>query len=138
MCADRLNEVYHGQVYSQRVVQELRDRIHWMCDQVTGQRVLDIGCSQGIVSLLLAREGFEVRGVDLDAEAIQFALAERAKESDDTQARLEFVHESIFTSALEPQSYDTIVLGEVLEHLTNPTGCWIWWSPGSGRKVWSS
>ncbi len=40
-------------------------RIDWMVSQAKGLKVLDIGCSHGIISQLLAKEGFKVIGADI-------------------------------------------------------------------------
>ncbi|MFC1610892.1 glycosyltransferase [Myxococcota bacterium] len=118
--SDKINEVYAGELYGKCVQQGLRDRVHWMSSQVNGPRVLDIGCSQGIVAILLAREGFDVLGVDTDPDAIRRALADREKESEDTQKRLTFRNASIFDEPLDKASFDTILLGEIIEHLAQP------------------
>ncbi|WP_062320411.1 hypothetical protein [Halolactibacillus sp. JCM 19043] len=39
---------------------EVRERIHWIAKEAKGKSMLDIGCSQGILSILLAREGKKV------------------------------------------------------------------------------
>ena len=41
-------------------------RIDWMISQAKGSKVLDIGCSRGMVSLLLAKKGFKVIGADIN------------------------------------------------------------------------
>lgn len=69
---DRLNEVYYGKLMNKETQDILRERVNWMCGQVQGTRVLDVGCSQGIVSILLARQGKEVVGVDIDPESIDY------------------------------------------------------------------
>ena len=120
MSPDRVSEVYHEKLYNRRVQQDLRNRIHWMCTQAQGKQVLDVGCSQGILSILLAREGYQVVGIDSDPEAIEYAEKDRAKESPDTQKRLEFRNASIFDCQFEEGSFDTVILGEVVEHVVNP------------------
>ncbi|MCH7628746.1 MAG: hypothetical protein IH997_08525, partial [Proteobacteria bacterium] len=58
--ADRISELYLGEVASDEASEVARERIHWMCSHARGETVLDIGCSQGIAAILLAREGFVV------------------------------------------------------------------------------
>ena len=60
--ADRVNEAYYGSLGETMAV-KTRDRINWMCSQASGNTVLDVGCSQGIATILLSREGFRVKGV---------------------------------------------------------------------------
>ena len=54
--SDRISEVYKGEIWAESTQQVARDRIHWLVGQATGD-VLDIGCSQGIASILCARRG---------------------------------------------------------------------------------
>ncbi|QNP41432.1 glycosyltransferase family protein [Lysobacter solisilvae (ex Woo and Kim 2020)] len=115
--ADRINEAYYdamGAAFGQKT----RERINWMCAHARGNRVLDIGCSQGIASILMAREGMAVTGVDIYAPAIEYALAEREKEIESVKARLDF--HCIELAALGAELFDTVVMGEVVEHQTNP------------------
>ena len=67
----------------------LRDRIHWLVDNARG-RVLDVGCSQGIASILCARSGLEVLGIDNDPDSIEFARADRERKAPEVRDRLEF------------------------------------------------
>lgn len=69
---DRVMEAYYGKL-GEHFMQETRTRVHWICAQVTGKTVLDVGCSQGIIPVLLAREGYVVTGVDNSAKAIEQA-----------------------------------------------------------------
>lgn len=54
---DRVNERYYGMVNTVKSQEATRARIHWICRHVSGNRMLDAGCSQGITSILLGREG---------------------------------------------------------------------------------
>jgi len=83
--SDRISERYKGETSSEKGQSMARQRINWMCRQVEGKNVIDIGCSQGIVSILLARQGFEVVGVDIDDKAIEYANADRANEPPEVQ-----------------------------------------------------
>ncbi len=115
--ADRINEAYYdamGAAFGQKT----RDRINWMCANARGSTVLDIGCSQGIAAILMAREGLVVTGLDIYPPAIEYAMAERAKEIASVQQRLEFRCGEL--AALGEGQYDTVVMGEVVEHQTNP------------------
>ena len=59
---DRVTEAYYGKM-GQQFMRETQERIHWICNNVQGRSVLDVGCSQGIVPILLAREGINVIGI---------------------------------------------------------------------------
>ena len=117
--SDRISELYKGEIWTPDLQQRAQERIHWLVDQAKG-RVLDVGCSQGIASLLLARRGFEVVGIDVEADRIAYAEADRMAEPEDVAARVEFLHASGFDMPFDDDSFDTVLLGEVLEHLDKP------------------
>ncbi len=117
---DRVNELYRGEIFESDTQRSCRDRIHWMCAQVSGNDVLDVGCSQGITALLLGREGHHVVGVDLDPEAIRYAQGELDKESDHVKRNVEFRCVGGDALPFADESFDTVLMGEVLEHLTRP------------------
>ena len=98
----------------------LRQRIDWMVDQARGPRILDVGCSEGVLEILLAREGFNVTGVDINAEALAFARDLLAQEPEEVRARVRFVHGDLAQARLLDDRFDTLVMGEILEHLEDP------------------
>ena len=114
---DRINEAYYG-LLGEPFGRRTRERIHWICSSCSGKRVLDVGCSQGITTILLAREGFEVTGVDISQFAIEYAKGELDKEVATVKKRTNFLCVDFATFESEP--VDTVVMGEVLEHQTKP------------------
>ena len=119
MNADHIVRAYFGDP-AHPSTQRCRRRIHWMCEQAIGRQVLDIGCSEGIVALILAREGFSCTGVDLEDAALQYARQERDRESELVRARLHFQTADATALPFDDHSFDTVMVGEVLEHLTHP------------------
>ena len=117
---DRVSEVYAGAASDPVFQRHLRARIHWTCRQVQGRRVLDVGCSQGLVPILLAREGFEVVGIDIEPSAIEQAQATLARENETVRAKTGLVLGDVFTAELELGAFDTVIAGEIMEHLTQP------------------
>jgi len=120
---DRISELYKGLAndsFSEERLAEAQERIHWMCQRVEGQKVIDIGCSQGIASILLAREGFEVVGVDTNVEAVEYANSDRAKEPPEVQQRLTFIRGNIYDVDLPDREFHTAIMGEFLEHQVRP------------------
>lgn len=117
---DRISEVYKGEIMAETTQARARNRIHWMCSQARGMRVLDIGCSQGIASILLAREGFHVTGIDIQDSRIEYALSDLAKEPASVSELVEFRVGSGSNLEFDDGSFDVVLLGEVLEHLTVP------------------
>ena len=120
MNADRINELYAGKIFAPETQMRARERIHWICRQARGKRILDIGCSQGIVCLLLAREGFNCVGIDYEKTAIEYALEELKKEEDIVRKRVEFKIGDAVHLSFEDDSFDTVILGEIIEHLNHP------------------
>ncbi len=120
MNADRIAEVYEGAHGNPRTQQLARERVHWMCRQAAGDEVLDIGCSQGIVSLLLGREGRTVVGVDREAAVIAEAERRLALEEPAVRERVTFLEAEAGALPFEAARFDAVVLGEVLEHLVEP------------------
>ena len=117
---DRINEVYHGKLMCEETQDILRKRVHWMCSQTTGKRILDIGCSQGTVSILLAREGKEVVGVDIDPESIDYAKSELQEESPSLRGRVSFICSDIFALSADIGEFDNVIIGQVIEHHIQP------------------
>jgi SAM-dependent methyltransferase len=121
MGTDRITELYQGDIGVRSTQLRARERIHWMCERVRGDDVLDVGCSQGIATLLLAREGRRVTGVDVDEGALDFARAALEREDEVVRGRVEFVKADAGELPFDTDSRDTVILGEVLEHLVDPS-----------------
>lgn len=118
---DRVTELYRGEIFTPETQRVCRERVHWICSLAKGPRVLDAGCSQGIVSILLASEGHHVVGVDLDESAIDFASEHAGELAPEVRARLDFRVADVFSiQPDEPPAFDTLICGEFLEHFANP------------------
>jgi SAM-dependent methyltransferase len=115
---DRVAEAYLGGM-GEAMMQATRARIHWICGQVRGARVLDIGCSQGITAILLARAGHAVTALDPDPRVLADARGHLAAEPPEVQARLSFLEMEAGALPLS-RPFDSVILGEVLEHLEDP------------------
>lgn len=117
---DRVTEAYMGVFGGNAFMRQTQARIHWICRRVEGKKVADIGASQGIASILLAREGKTVLAVDSDAKAIGQARDYLAAEPERVQERVTLVEADALAHPFETGAYDTVVMGEILEHLTQP------------------
>ena len=113
--SDRISEVYKGEIWATSTQRVARDRIHWLVTQATGD-VLDVGCSQGIASILCARRGLAVVGIDIQADRVDYALAERENEPEDVRARLDFRLADGGALDFPDASFDTVLMGEIVEH----------------------
>ena len=77
-------------------------------------RILDVGCGNGSqLALPLARRGFQVTGIDIDARSIEHAkqLAQDLRDAT-------FVCGDV--AELKTKPFDVVILAEVLEHMTEP------------------
>ncbi|MDV4152002.1 methyltransferase domain-containing protein [Clostridium sp. AL.422] len=115
---DKINKAFSGEM-GEAFKDKTRQRIFWMMSKVQGENVLDIGCSQGITSILLGREGKKVIGIDALSESIEFANEELMSEEPEVRENVKFISANIVTTDLEFNKFDTIIMGEILEHLSN-------------------
>jgi len=77
-------------------------------------RVLDLGCGRGYLAGMLHERGLEVVGVDLNAGKITAARR--------LHPGIRFLRSDIREVDLPDESFDTVVLGEVLEHVGEEVG----------------
>ena len=76
-----------------------------------GKRVLDCGCGTGYGSVELAEAAIEVTGVDVSADAIDYARANYGR------ANTRYLIGSCLDLAFPAGSFDVLVAFEVIEHL---------------------
>ncbi len=82
---------------------------------VSGKTVIDIGCSIGVGANILSHRARHVWGVDLNAEAINFANQVFSRPN------LSFEQLDIENPPSRPIStFEVVVMSEVIEHLNNP------------------
>ena len=115
---DRIYEAYMGEM-GETFKQQTRDRIEWILQQVQNrEKILDIGCSQGIVSILCAQQGAQVTGIEIQKENYDFANRLLNSEYDSLSESVRFINQD-FMQYDEDVKYDAVILTEVLEHLPN-------------------
>jgi cyclopropane fatty-acyl-phospholipid synthase-like methyltransferase len=121
--SDRITEAYYGLLPNARGAfrERTRHRVHWICSQVKGDSILDIGCSQGLMSILLAREGKRCLGLDVNEKSIGQALEYLQAEPYQVRSNVAFFCADAVTHEYAKQKFDTILLAEVLEHLIHPS-----------------
>ena len=89
-----------------------------------GGRVLDLGCGTGKLWLAALRGG-ELAELTLadPSEAMLFRAADRVSR---TGARATAVHGGIGDERLPPQSYDLVLVGQVIDHRPDPQAALRW------------
>ena len=115
---DRIDDAYNG-LMGEDFMRKTRERLHWICSKVAGENVLDIGCSQGTLARLLAPLGKHVLGIDINKDAIAYAEGKLPELDVASRERLQFLAMNFMDFKSEAQ-FDTVVMGEILEHLPDP------------------
>jgi SAM-dependent methyltransferase len=97
---------------------------------IRGQRILDLGCGNGRLSILLAQSGNAVIGIDNSEEQIRLARsnpaagsalsASSALPSLSQGGSLEFRHAPMEATGLPDASFDTVILSQSLHHAAKP------------------
>ncbi len=85
-----------------------------------GGQVLEVGCGHGMLSLELARNGLDVRGIDLSPRCIE--VAEKFKKKArlaKTAGQLEYSCGDFLALEFAPQSFKTVVFFRSLHHFPN-------------------
>jgi 2-polyprenyl-3-methyl-5-hydroxy-6-metoxy-1,4-benzoquinol methylase len=116
--ADRISELYKGELEGPAQARS-KARVDWLVAQARGS-VLDVGCSQGIASILCARNGLSVIGIDNEDDRLTYANADRDREPPEVQARLRFELADANALRFGDATFDSVLFGEVLEHLAEP------------------
>ncbi len=113
---DRISQAYKGEL-GKMSEEDAKKRIDWIRKNVVGDRILDIGCSQGTTSILLAKEDKNVIGIDSEISRIEYA--EKDKEKEQIGNNLKFICDDFLAYDFNVK-FDTIIMAEVLEHVFSP------------------
>ena len=114
---DRVTEAYNYELGKEFGL-KVRNRVHWILEASKGETILDVGCSQGLVSILLAREGKKVVGIDVFEEAILYAKNQLEQEELPTKKLVKFINDNFISHTFE-RKFDIIIMGEILEHISD-------------------
>jgi 2-polyprenyl-3-methyl-5-hydroxy-6-metoxy-1,4-benzoquinol methylase len=94
------------------------DRIETVIDIVrakipSGGQVVEIGCAQANMSLLLAEKGYRVQAVDIDVSFLEYSKLKYEK------GEIVWVHSNL--EEIKPTTlFDAVILGEIIEHCAWP------------------
>jgi len=90
-------------------------RFHLVSHLIEGNKVLEIGCGNGDSSLVMAKKGFQVTGIDLSEFGIK--QAKEIVKNNNLQDKAQFFVMDATELSFPDNSFDTIVIPEVLEHI---------------------
>src|ERR671937_2022912 len=87
-------------------------------NDLTGWRVLDIGCNAGFYSFELARRGASVVAIDKDEHYLR--QARWAARQLDLEDRVQFERREVYELARRHETFDLVLFLGVLYHLRHP------------------
>lgn len=100
--------------------QTWRALCHGLIRLIRGQRIVDLGCGNGRLAILLAQSGNAVIGIDSSEEQIRLARANAAAVSLAPGGSLEFRHAPMEATGLGDAGFDAVILSQSLHHAAKP------------------
>jgi len=82
---------------------------------IRGKKILDVGCGEGANSILLAKLGARVTGIDISPESVK--LAEKRAEINGVKASTHFLCAPLEIAEISANSFDIIWGDAILHHL---------------------
>lgn len=91
-------------------------RTPWVIDSISHKKgkVLDIGCGAGLLTNALAKEGYNVTGIDLSESSLEMAQAF------DSTKSVEYLYANAYSLPFQDNAYDAVCAMDVLEHVQHP------------------
>lgn len=117
---DRIGRLYLGLEGDQESQRRAVARIEWTLAMALPGCLLDIGCSEGILCILAAGRGHAAEGWDLNPSSVEAAQVFAKKMLSGTEPVPQFRVQDIFEATELAPCFDTVVLGEVVEHVYEP------------------
>lgn len=118
MPQEQLKEVQEPEIITYERVADQK-RLQFITDVVAdrinnGGKILDVGCGNGIISIHLGKQGFNVTGIDVSEKTIETAR------NNNPFPNVRFRVQSAEELEASGELFDVIVCSEVLEHLHDP------------------
>jgi SAM-dependent methyltransferase len=102
-----------------------RDTYHFVKAALpsSAQRILEVGCGDGYLALELARDGYDVTGIDKSEEIIEVAERTRAAQADTAGfGKLTYYCTDVNSWQTAEKSFDVVVMTRTLHHLHDLQG----------------
>lgn len=94
----------------------LKQKAENILANLRGKKVLDIGCGSGWISRLAIDRGFEITAMDISKKVVE----ENIFYQKNSGIKYDMIQGSAVAIPFPDQSFDSIIMTEVLEHLPNP------------------
>jgi 2-polyprenyl-3-methyl-5-hydroxy-6-metoxy-1,4-benzoquinol methylase len=95
---------------------DYKDGVEEIKKHCNNGNILDVGCATGNFLYALKQNGFNVKGIELSSFAAEFGIKNFG---------IEIINKpydfNLLNKELPPNYFDVILMGDVLEHFTNPT-----------------
>jgi SAM-dependent methyltransferase len=107
------------EMWDRSIAPHIWNQYHNQLDQylaIAGSRpldILDVGCAQGTLALLLAERGHRVTAVDLRPEFLEYAKSRHS------HGQVNFIQANVLEKDL-PGRYDIVFANQLIEHLVYP------------------
>ncbi len=108
------------EIWDRRIAPQIWNQYHNQLDlyqKIAGDRplrILDVGCAQGTLALLLAERGHHVIAVDIRPQFLEYAKSRH------THGDVQFIVANVLKDDI-PGGHDLIFANQIIEHLVYPT-----------------
>ena len=112
---EKTYDAYYEQLEGEQS-SKTRNRVHWVIANTIGENVLEIDSNQGLIPILLGREGYQICGIHTSEKEIETAKANLQKEDHFTKENVSFKHIPLHKMN-NFEFYDTVILDGVLNRV---------------------